>query len=329
MKNKLSKILESKIKIKNKKKKLLSFFNDEVKQRKNNGYEKNKDLDNVVAEKLNSVDINFKKKFGEIPKSIMKFKKTNKLINLIDNDQSDMGLKTKKGAGYNAKQRYSVYNPDQAKFIIEYYTKPNDLILDPFQGRVTRPIISLYSNRRYIGFDVCSKTVDYNEKIIHKKLTPEKTDDRYLLIHGDGTKLENLKKENKIIDAVFTCPPYYNIETYSKEKGDISYFSFKDFDKSIDDMFIELSRLIKTSIYGERIYPVIITVSSVRKGKKGIIDMDFNFQMSAKKAGFVLYDKLFTENLTPGAGFTFRRNYVYGYVTKNYETTLVFAKFDN
>ena len=76
-----------------------------------------------------------------------------------------------------------------------------------------------------------------------------------------------------------------------------------------------------------KFFPVIFTVGSVRRGNKGIIDMDYVFQMYAKDAGFVLYDKLFTENVTPGAGFTFRRNYAYRFLTKNYETTLVFMKF--
>ena len=74
-------------------------------------------------------------------------------------------------------------------------------------------------------------------------------------------------------------------------------------------------------------YPVIFTVGSLRKGQKGILDMDFIFQKLAMTAGFVLHDKLFTENLTPAAGFTFRRNYGYKFLTKNYETTLVFMKY--
>jgi len=68
-------------------------------------------------------------------------------------------------------------------------------------------------------------------------------------------------------------------------------------------------------------------VGSVRKGASGLIDMDYIFQNIALKCGFVLHDKLFTENITPGAGFTFRRNYCYSYVTKNFETTLIFLKY--
>ena len=86
--------------------------------------------------------------------------------------------------------------------------------------------------------------------------------------------------------------------------------------------------MIKTSSYKDvEFYPVIITVGSLRKGNKGIIDMDRVFQNIAIDNGFVLHDKMFTENLTPGAGFTFRRNYGYRFLTKNHETTLIFMKY--
>ena len=111
-------------------------------------------------------------------------------------------------------------------------------------------------------------------------------------------------------------------------EGDLSYCSEEEFDKKISKMFVHLARLIKYSDYKTMTFhPIIITVGSIRQGQKGLIDMDYKFQQFARGAGLVLHDKLFTENKTPGAGFTFRRNYVYNYVTKNYETTLVFLKY--
>tara|TARA_Y100000034_G_C6841403_1_gene380751 strand:+ start:211 stop:1119 length:909 start_codon:yes stop_codon:yes gene_type:complete len=278
-------------------------------------------------------DFNFKERFGGIPKSIMKFKKSKKLMNLIEYDNSELGkvegAAKARGGGYAKKLRYSIYNPDQAYFILDYYTRPGDVVLDPFMGRGTRPIITLHLDRKYIGYDTSKKTVELNQGLIERKMNDKV--DNAKLIHGDGTSAESYKdfiNRDLKVDAVFTCPPYYNIEKYSGEDGDLSQLKHNEFDDRINEMFSNLYKVIKTSSYKDvEFYPVIITVGSLRKGNKGIIDMDRVFQNIAIDNGFVLHDKMFTENLTPGAGFTFRRNYGYRFLTKNHETTLIFMKY--
>lgn len=289
-------------------------------------YDKQNNLKGKLADKLKSVELNFKNEFGEIPKSIMKFKKSDKLMALIDYDNSDIGKidgdAKQRGGGFAKKLRYSIYNPDQAQFIIKYYTKENDLILDPFSGRATRAIISEHLNRRYIGFDVCKKTVELNNEILEKNNYKKS-----IIIEGDGCDIESYKSINGV-DAVFTCPPYYGVEKYSGAIGDLSYMSVEQYDNKIFDLFKILSKIVKKSNLSEyEFHPVIFTVGTIRNGKHGIIDMDYKFQQFAKQNGFVLWDKIFTENLTPAAGFTFRRNYVFNFVTKNYETTLIFNHF--
>ncbi len=293
-------------------------------------YSKEKDLQGKVADKLNSIkDFNFKERFGTIPKSIMKFKKTEDLMNLIDWDNSEIGKiegdAKARGGGFAKNLRYSIYNPDQAFFILDYYTEPNYLILDPFSGRVTRSLVSVYLNRNYIGYDTSLKTCELNNRILKEKF-PEKNN--YKIINGDGTELKEFRNKENCIDAVFTCPPYYDKEKYSGDKGDLSQLSYEEFDEKIKNLFKHLYRLIKKSNYENyEFYPVIFTVGTIRCGSKGIIDMDYLFQKFAFDAGFILHDKLFTENITPAAGFTFRRNFAYKYVTKNYETTLIFLKY--
>lgn len=271
-------------------------------------------------------DIDFKETFNGIPKSIMKFNKDPKLMDLIGGDDSDLGKvegdAVARGGGYAKNLRYSIYNPVQAKFILEYYTNPGDIVLDPFSGRGTRPIITSFLGRHYRGYDTCTKTIALNQKLLNEKLNSHTA----VLFHGDGTELEF--EVDNTIDAVFSCPPYYEIEQYSGEPGDISKVSREEFDEKIQNMFHKLFKLIKKSDYKTKeFHPVIFTIGSVRNGDNGLTDMDFQFQLAAKTAGFVLYDKLFTENNSPGAGFTFRRNYRCSFLTKVHETTLVFMKF--
>lgn len=289
------------------------------------------EFDEGVYTPFNRTDnIHFKEVFGEIPKSIMKFDKDKFLMDLIDNDNSDLGKiegnAKARGGGYAKNLRYSIYNPKQAKFILEYFTEPGYTVLDPFSGRGTRMMMSLYLNRNYRGYDTSSETIGLNYKLLEKNKSLLNHNFKCDLIHGDGTKL--LHEKPNSVDAVFSCPPYYEIEQYSGEEGDISMVKPHVFDQQIENMFEQLYKIIKTSDYAnKRYHPVIFTVGSVRRGKEGVVDMDFKFQQAAYNAGFVLYDKLFTENNTPGAGFTFRRNYQCGFLTKSHETTLVFMKF--
>jgi DNA modification methylase len=274
-------------------------------------------------------EIFFKKYFGGIPTSVMQFDKSPELMDFID-DAASMGIvnggtATARGGGYAKNLRYSIYNPTQAEFILKYYTEEGWDILDPFAGRGTRSLMSLRLGRNYYGIDVCLGTVSENiRKIEEKKFKNIKWEVKV----GDGTRPHEVFP-NQTFDAIFTCPPYYNIERYSGEEGDLSYLSDMEFEKSIEVMFQNLKGIIKKSSYIEkRFHPLIFTVGTVRRGERGLLDMDFLFQDIGRNCGFTLHDKLITVNRAPGAGFTFRRNWDYKFLCKTHETTLVFVDYE-
>ena len=272
-------------------------------------------------------EIFFKDYFGGIPTSVMKFDKDKDLMEFID-DTDDAGIvkggtATARGGGYAKNMRYSIYNPTQAQFILKYYTEEGWDILDPFAGRGTRSLMSLRLGRNYYGIDSCEQTVAQNIS----KIKQNKFKNEWEIQLGDGTEPQKVYSD-KVFDAVFTCPPYYNIEKYSGGAGDLSHMSDLEFDEKIRIMFHNLKGMVKKSNYKEkRFHPLIFTVGTVRRGDGGLLDMDFLFQTCAKEAGFVLHDKLITVNNAPGAGFTFRRNWDYKFLCKTHETTLVFLRY--
>lgn len=290
----------------------------------------NKDLDIRVKSRLAESfkeDFNFKARFNGIPKSVMEFNKSPELMDLIEGDKTELndvtqGKAKKRGGGYASDMKYSTYNPDQAYFIIDYYTKRGDTILDPFSGRGTRPVISSLLERNYIGYDTSKETLNHNRRLLTKLPYSNAT-----LIHGDGTSLSDI--QDRQIDAVFTCPPYYDKEVYSGEQGDLSHMNYTDFDNRINHMFSRLSKIVKFSDYkNQEFHPVIITVGTHRQGNKGVIDMEHVFTRMAEDNGFVLHDKLITVNRASGQAFVFRRNYEYGFLTKTHETTLVYLLYN-
>ena len=272
-------------------------------------------------------EIFFKEYFGGIPTSVMKFDKDKDLMEFID-DTDDAGIvnggtATARGGGYAKNMRYSIYNPTQAEFILKYYTEEGWDILDPFAGRGTRSLMTLRLGRNYYGIDSCGQTVEQNIS----KIEQNKFKNEWEVRLGDGTKANEVYP-NQIFDAVFTCPPYYNIEKYSGGEGDLSHMKDDQFDQSIELMFQNLKGMVKKSNYKEKnFHPLIFTVGTVRRGDGGLLDMDKSFQDAASNAGFLLHDKLITVNNAPGAGFTFRRNWEYKFLCKTHETTLVFVHY--
>lgn len=271
--------------------------------------------------------IDLRDEFGQQPASLMSFSRKpdddlEKIISLVD---LDTNLKKVRGNVWfdQTPHSFSTFFPQRCKFYLSYYTRKGDLILDPFMGRGTRPITTLWLRRKYVGFDSCPDTMKLNKKIIKKHLPKVFKNSTFHC--GDGTKLEPYKGKKNIFDGVITCPPWFQgPEKYSGLNGDLSYKKTPDFMKSIDEMFSHLSRLIKKSNYKKRkFYPVIITIGTSRDGENGMLDMDYEFQHSARKSGFTLWDKRIDEVGNTSLRIGWSQKYESRYVPKNHETTLI------
>ena len=274
-------------------------------------------------------EMGFKNRFQGIPKSIMRFRKDPVLMDLVGGDENEVrDNSVARGGGYAKALSYSTYNPSLARVILDYYMKPQAHILDPFMGRGTRSVMAYALGMSYTGFDTCADTFGLNERLLARARAKHGDNGATSTLHlGDGTAMEPYADASDLFDGVFSCPPYYDIEQYSGAAGDLSHMTEGEFNERIRVMFRHLYRLVKPSgKYRPDIHPVLMTVGTVRHGESGIVDMDNLFQAYAREAGFILHDKVMSENLTPHAGFTFRRNWSLGFVTKAHETTLVWVK---
>ena len=277
-------------------------------------------------------DFNFKERFGSYPQSIMKFNHVNddlrKVCNIINHDDN---LRHQKGNLNFGETQIKLHqmNPQHCEFALDYYTQPNDLVLDCMNGRNTTGLTALHLGRRFIGFHIDEYAYKESKRVIEEHV--ETTPDRWKLYLEDGCDMNSLKDKSEYIDAVFTSPPYYGSpEPYNNDPRDLCNMSIEDFDKRIDVLMGNLKRLIKTSNYKERkFYPIIFVVGTYRNSSKfkGIIDMDCRFQNIANSHGLTLQDKQMIETNNPHLVCSLQRNYELKMVHKNYETSLVFLKF--
>lgn len=286
-------------------------------------------INDYNATRTKVVDFDLKERWG-VPQSIMQFKKADVELQMVCNKVSkDPELEwTKRGIHFDT-STIPVYQmaADHAEFLVTYYTPEGGIILDNFMGRGTIGLASLWHGRKFIGYDVEKKNVDRMQEVVDQTFPKTKAD--CTLYHSDGVLLKELEDESNFLDAVVTDPPYVlQAEKYTTDERDISGLSHEDYMKAIKLNFLQLHRLIKQSDFDKKVFhPVIFKVGTGRRGKMGIIDMDADFQQVAKECGFVLWDKLYNKLVSPFAATNWERNYNNKYVHKNYETNLVFCRF--
>ena len=276
------------------------------------------------------LDFNIKERWGDFPKAIMKFNKVNddirKVCNLVNHDEN---LRVEKGSLRFGETPYRLHqmNPDQSLFSLDYYTNKGDLVCDPFNGRGTTAITALHLGRKFIGYEINPISFNKTREVLTNNVDADA--DSWSLYSGCGCEMEEFREDAEMLDAVFTSPPYYlNAESYCDDPRDLCNMGMEEFHTKIDQLFSNLSRLIKRSFYKERVFkPIIMVLGTARDGKNGIHDMSFNFQTIAKKHGLTLWDQMFVELNNPYIWTSLQRNFEFRHVHKNYESQLVWVKF--
>ena len=106
-------------------------------------------LEDYYLKTTPKLDYKVKDRFG-LPQSIMKFNDSGSelknIINIVNQDEELRPIKGSTRFGITPVRLHQM-NPDQCAFSIDYYTDPNSLLLDPFSGRSTTAITSLYLSK--------------------------------------------------------------------------------------------------------------------------------------------------------------------------------------
>ena len=143
-----------------------------------------------------------------------------------------------------------------AEHYISFFTKKEQIVLDPFAGISSTLIACENLGRHGIGVEYVKKYADIGEK----RLIKIKAQKNHIIINGDSKKLANIwkvKKNNlpEKVDFIITSPPYWNMLDESrgnvlsthkkrKEKGlDVKYSIKKNDLGNIEDYQIFLGAL--------------------------------------------------------------------------------------
>lgn len=210
--------------------------------------------------------------------------------------------------------------------LLEIYTKPGDVVLDPFVGSGSTLLAALKLGRKSIGFDISPQYISLAEKRLREIEATSRASSLVSLSCDDAQHLSHRIKPNSI-DLVVTSPPYWDIHhqrrtadskpprpytTSHQDLGNISDYS--EFLNLLAKVFHHFFIVVKPGRW------CILIVMDLRKGNQFYpLHMDCIQRMTS--CGFILEDIIIWDrrheyhNLRPlGYPTTFRVNKVHEYI---------------
>ena len=210
----------------------------------------------------------------------------------------------------------SIFDPVLTEVLYTWYAGRNSLIIDPFSGGTTRGLVASILGHRYIGTDVRKEQVEANEASANRL-----NEFGAKWVHDNGSNLK-AHVEGKA-DIMLTCPPYYNLETYSDQKDDISNEpNYQAFLTKYEDILSGTYELMKDG------GTAIIVIGNVRDKKTGeLYNLVGDTITIMQKAGYTYHNEIILATAVGTAAIrarnTFKKD---GKVVKTHQNILFFGK---
>lgn len=217
----------------------------------------------------------------------------------------------------------STFSPVLAEVVYKWFTVPgSNKVFDPFAGGITRGCVAAALGHFYIGCDI--NPVQIQSNIEEKQKVAEKynIEGNCSWVLADSASLsEDIIKA----DLIFTCPPYYNLETYTNKPEDLSNCnSYTEFLKK----YTQIINLCYNVLEEDRF--MVWVVSDVRDKKTteyyGLVADTIK---AAQEAGFKFYNEIILYNETGNLAIV-SGDYIdrYRKVGRQHQNVLVFYKGD-
>ena len=210
----------------------------------------------------------------------------------------------------------SIFNPYLCEILHKWFNLDKGAkVLDPFAGGMERGFVACYLGHSYTGFDVRKEQIDFNRNNCFLENKPN------WILDSSENILNYVEPESQ--DFILSCPPYADLEVYSKQENDISNLKYGDFKNVYGKIIGECYKALKPNRFA------VFVVGEVR-GKDGIM---YNFLGDTielfKKAGFKYYNELIILNCAGTAAIRVNRIMETRKVAKIHQNAFVFYKGDD
>ena len=208
----------------------------------------------------------------------------------------------------------SIFDPVLCEVIYNWFCPQNGTVLDPFAGGPVRGVVAEKLGRKYIGIDLSQRQVDANRQNADKLGI-------YPAWHCNDSRNMDEYIPDGSADLVFSCPPYHNLERYSKHPLDLSNMNYTDFLAAYCDIIAKSCKKLKENRFA------VFVVGDVRDSKGAYRDFVGDTKRLFRENGLCLYNEIIlleqygTAPMRAGAIFRAKRK-----VPKVHQNVLVFYK---
>jgi hypothetical protein len=215
----------------------------------------------------------------------------------------------------NSAEYISVFDPALCEVLYHWFCKEGGRILDPFAGGSVRGIVANYLGFKYTGIDIRPEQIISNREQAADILPVNNQPNWYI---GDSDKL--LQGEWIECDMVFSCPPYADLEVYSKLEGDISNMPYLDFLKSYESIIDKSCKILKKGGFA------CFVVGEVRDKNGHYIGFVPDTIKAFEKCGMKFYNEAILLNQIASASMRAGGNMKTSKLVKVHQNILVFIK---
>lgn len=212
----------------------------------------------------------------------------------------------------------SMFDPVLCEILYNWFCPVGGLVLDPFAGGSVRGIVATMLGREYLGVDLSSQQISANEEQSAKICKGKKPK----WITGDSRNIDRLVAGIEA-DFVFSCPPYHDLEKYSKDPCDLSNMNYGDFKRSYFDIIEKSCTLLKKDRFA------CFVVGEIRDQKGFYRGFTKDTIQAFEDAGLHFYNEVILVTQAGSLPMRARRPFeVSRKIGKTHQNVLIFVKGD-
>lgn len=214
----------------------------------------------------------------------------------------------------------SIFDPVLCEVCYTWFTPHKGAkIIDPFAGGSVRGVVSEQLGYEYTGIDLRKEQIDAN--YLNAKEIGCDTDK----INWVSDNSLNVDKhiDDETADLLFTCPPYFDLEVYSDNEGDISNMSYEEFCEVYSEILKKFANKLKDNRFA------VVVISDVRDKKGFYRDLTGVTKRAFEESGVFFYNDIILVNVLGSGPLRARKQMNSGRkVIRAHQNVLVFYKGD-
>ena len=184
----------------------------------------------------------------------------------------------------------SIMPYDLWKRVVSFYSEKDEIVLDPCMGVNTAMTVANNLERHFIGYNISEEHFEINRQ--NKEKLEGKSEQ--LSLYDNPYRIEIYKQSSEsmsqvpdaTVDLVFFSPPYWDLEFYGEEEGQLGYGkTYPQFLEGLGRVINECYRVLKPGKF------CTININDFRKGGR-FYDYHADVINLMNQAGFIRHDSI-------------------------------------